>query len=197
MIECLTEGFRVRAGSTVFAMTIVAIVFFADRVNAQYLFDSQDPRIAQEKLIYDMQKGQVDHRNLGTSAENTLKQLSGGSFSFPFLVELGDLRKVCPTVITRSQNGSKYAFRAVHERGSADWVITTSSRPETVQNLVFLKGPTGGGPPAVLQPYTPGGDDKLLPSIELDCRTAFSEAPSPAELQQTCKRYPDMCKPIR
>jgi hypothetical protein len=161
--------------------------------SSQYLFLTGDPRIAQENLIQDVQKGTMDARNLSAAAQSSLQQLLNSSVSPPPLAALGKLKSVCPTLIVAFPNGSKLAFRAVHDNGSMDWVITVSREPEIIQYIAFLPSKSGR-PPAILPPYTPGGADKLLPSVEMDCLPVSVKPASNEEIQQACQKWPGMCK---
>jgi hypothetical protein len=157
---------------------------------AQYLYLEGDPRVVQEHLIVDMQDGRVDPRNLSPTALQTLRSLSNNTMSFPALSGLGKLKSVCHTLVVQFPKGRNLAFRANHEGGTMDWVVTISYEPEQVQNLVFLAS-KGSGPPAVL-PYVTG-DGKILPSVALDYGEAFVRPATNEELAIACQRYPRMC----
>ena len=158
---------------------------------AEYLFLTGDPRLAEEQLISDMQRGEIDLTNVSATAQDTLRRLSNNTMSFSFLEGLGKLISVCPTLVVTFPNGSELAFRAVHEHGSMDWIVTVSREPEMVQNISVMKSKSG--PPAILPLLPPGGDKELLPSVELDCRPVGTTAPSEDELREACQKWPDMC----
>jgi len=188
-----------RAGSALVLFTLV-LLDLSDTLLAEYLYLQDDPRSVHASFINDLQDGHVDMKALSPTAQNTLRNLSNGTMIFPDLASLGKAQAICPVNIIDYPNGQQLSFRAIHEKGSMDWVVTVSRTPEKIQNLVFLpyrKGPptvTGGGPPAVLPPFFPGGDSTLQPSIEIDCLSpAAKRSASDEEVRKACQEHPEMC----
>jgi hypothetical protein len=154
---------------------------------AEYKYNTEDPRLAQERLVQDIQSGTVDFTALGPPARDKILQNLYGMYSM--VMRLGALKEVCPTLIVAFPHGKRLAFRTNHVNGKADWVLWVSSNPQVVEDFVLLDVPSG--PPAILPPVEPGS--RLLPSVEIDCENPQSVEAPPQELIDACHKWPRMC----
>lgn len=161
---------------------------------AQYLY-FDDAGAAHQQLINDFQVGSPDLTNLAPNAQRAIPVIENLLMSLP----AGDVR-VCQTLQVQYPNGSELSFRTYHGAATVDWVVNVTRDPQVVVAIVAIplrpgtNLPGGMGPPAVLPPYTPGGQQTLTPPTHLGCPGVVSTAASSQQRAEACRKWPKMCE---
>jgi hypothetical protein len=172
------------------AMALFLVLNLVGRASAEYrYFDNAGA--AHRKLVEDIRSGQVDTTNLSPIALSAAQQIA------PLLTATDRPElKVCQTLEIQYGNGGEFSFRSFLGNSMLDWVVKASRSPQIVISIVALPArPTpGGAAPAVLPPFTPGGNQTLVPPTQLGCGPVLSRRPSDLERLDRCKRWPEMCR---
>jgi hypothetical protein len=164
---------------------------------AQYLY-FVDPAAAHRRMINDFQQGNPDPTNLAPGAQRAIPVIENLLMSLP-----GGNVRICQTLQVQYPNGSELSFRTYHGPAIVDWVVNVTRDPQVVVAIVALplrpgapgmNLPGGMGPPAVLPPYTPGGQQTLTPPTQLGCPGVLSTAASSQQRIEACRRWPRMCE---
>jgi hypothetical protein len=177
---------------------LAVVTFWVVFAGSALAYDfSLDEVVSEIQFVQEVKANKVDLASLSNEAKGGLAR----SMSAPGARDIlaSPLKELCPTGSVQNFYGRQYQFRAIFEKGTMEWILTTPANlGSKIDGLVFFVVPdpfltTGGGAPAVL-PMLPKGA-RLLPPGEL-CLTPTDVDLLKQRETEACKKYPDFesCK---
>ncbi|UWU76476.1 hypothetical protein N2603_42515 [Bradyrhizobium huanghuaihaiense] len=165
-----------------------ALVAIMANAGAEYLYLTNNARLTHERLIKDIQDGNIDTRNLSPDAQRSVKDMARAIRD----LTAGKPIKVCQTLELEYPGGRHFAFDTHHDGTMISWVVQLSRSPEEVLHLTSWPIPPDKkpGPPAILP--MPTAESRVLPPVELGCGPLVIRPPSDKE-REICQKYPKMC----
>jgi hypothetical protein len=178
--------------STLYALITIYFLSSTNIALAQYLYLREDPRRAHAELIDDLLAGQPKVDNFTSRAtaylDSEQKQFVTINGSNP----LGQLLKVCATLVIQDPTVKEFSFRSIHDGGKIDWVVYIEKTSGKIDYLAFMLSNKSGAP-ALLPPYIPKGAQVLTPPANFGCLDVASPQNAHPEIDD-CKKWPVMCE---